>query len=144
MFFVFFKQKTAYELRISDWSSDVCSSDVAAVLGLEGRHHQPGASWRDRGRDPRRAAGGRAGGRTSAHGRGARGGGAAADKLYRRINYIIPAKAGIQGARRLIQSWVPAFAGMTKLLEFRPHQRRAVDHRLPLGLRMREIGRAHV
>src|SRR3546814_6896652 len=28
MFFFFFKQKTAYELRISDWSSDVCSSDV--------------------------------------------------------------------------------------------------------------------
>src|SRR3546814_9568665 len=26
--FVFFKQKTAYELRISDWSSDVCSSDL--------------------------------------------------------------------------------------------------------------------
>src|SRR3546814_2425957 len=26
---VFFKQKTAYELRISDWSSDVCSSDLA-------------------------------------------------------------------------------------------------------------------
>src|SRR3546814_21717 len=26
--FVFFKQKTAYEMRISDWSSDVCSSDV--------------------------------------------------------------------------------------------------------------------
>src|SRR3546814_5126177 len=30
--FFFFKQKTAYELRISDWSSDVCSSD------LNGRH----------------------------------------------------------------------------------------------------------
>src|SRR3546814_17599737 len=32
----FFKQKTAYEMRISDWSSDVCSSDLvqhAAVLG---------------------------------------------------------------------------------------------------------------
>src|SRR3546814_15141575 len=27
MFFFFFKQKTAYEMRISDWSSDVCSSD---------------------------------------------------------------------------------------------------------------------
>src|SRR3546814_19207325 len=27
-FFVFFKQKTAYEMRISDWSSDVCSSDL--------------------------------------------------------------------------------------------------------------------
>src|SRR3546814_11418322 len=28
MFFFFFKQKTAYELRISDWISDVCSSDL--------------------------------------------------------------------------------------------------------------------
>src|SRR3546814_10598186 len=27
--FVFFKQKTAYDMRISDWSSDVCSSDLA-------------------------------------------------------------------------------------------------------------------
>src|SRR3546814_16478510 len=27
----FFKQKTAYEVRISDWSSDVCSSDLAAL-----------------------------------------------------------------------------------------------------------------
>src|SRR3546814_3245806 len=33
LLFFFFKQKTAYELRISDWSSDVCSSDLA-VLGL--------------------------------------------------------------------------------------------------------------
>src|SRR3546814_9735553 len=29
--FFFFKQKTAYELRISDWSSDVCSSDLLGV-----------------------------------------------------------------------------------------------------------------
>src|SRR3546814_6175182 len=29
--FFFFKQKTAYEMRISDWSSDVCSSDLVAV-----------------------------------------------------------------------------------------------------------------
>src|SRR3546814_5855654 len=29
MCFFFFKQKTAYEMRISDWSSDVCSSDLA-------------------------------------------------------------------------------------------------------------------
>src|SRR3546814_2236942 len=28
--FFFFKQKTAYEMRISDWSSDVCSSDLVA------------------------------------------------------------------------------------------------------------------
>src|SRR3546814_7156676 len=30
--FFFFKQKTAYELRISDWSSDVCSSDLLEVI----------------------------------------------------------------------------------------------------------------
>src|SRR3546814_3614287 len=30
--FFFFKQKTAYELRISDWSSDVCSSDLNDLL----------------------------------------------------------------------------------------------------------------
>src|SRR3546814_992282 len=29
--FFFFKQKTAYEMRISDWSSDVCSSDLTRV-----------------------------------------------------------------------------------------------------------------
>src|SRR3546814_7319954 len=29
--FVLFKQKTAYEMRISDWSSDVCSSDLATA-----------------------------------------------------------------------------------------------------------------
>src|SRR3546814_10796888 len=28
-YFFFFKQKTAYEMRISDWSSDVCSSDLS-------------------------------------------------------------------------------------------------------------------
>src|SRR3546814_9674227 len=31
MLFFFFKQKTAYEMRISDWSSDVCSSDLGAL-----------------------------------------------------------------------------------------------------------------
>src|SRR3546814_4974124 len=32
--FFFFKQKTAYEMRISDWSSDVCSSDL--IVHVEG------------------------------------------------------------------------------------------------------------
>src|SRR3546814_4131008 len=36
--FFFFKQKTAYEMRISDWSSDVCSSDLRVVLLQEGSH----------------------------------------------------------------------------------------------------------
>src|SRR3546814_1341825 len=68
LFFFFFKQKTAYEMRISDWSSDVCSSDLAGVpdgiRGVEdgvggigqaasraagdvgvGQHDDPGAHW---------------------------------------------------------------------------------------------------
>src|SRR3546814_4258131 len=39
--FFFFKQKTAYEMRISDWSSDVCSSDLRAPAG-------PDAAWPQR------------------------------------------------------------------------------------------------
>src|SRR3546814_3990527 len=35
MVFCFFKQKTAYEMRISDWSSDVCSSDLELDCGSE-------------------------------------------------------------------------------------------------------------
>src|SRR3546814_4510130 len=31
IYFFFFKQKTAYEMRISDWSSDVCSSDLSVM-----------------------------------------------------------------------------------------------------------------
>src|SRR3546814_13556440 len=34
MWFFFFKQKTAYEMRISDWSSDVCSSDLEDFAGV--------------------------------------------------------------------------------------------------------------
>src|SRR3546814_2934118 len=33
--FFFCKQKTAYEMRISDWSSDVCSSDLVDVAGAD-------------------------------------------------------------------------------------------------------------
>src|SRR3546814_10424589 len=54
--FFFFKQKTAYEMRISDWSSDVCSSD------LDARKKEPedaGSSWKIRGARP--AGGKRAG-----------------------------------------------------------------------------------
>src|SRR3546814_12466398 len=39
-FFFFFKQKTAYEMRISDWSSDVCSSDLPQI---HRQHRQRGA-----------------------------------------------------------------------------------------------------
>src|SRR3546814_9132780 len=36
--FFFFKQKTAYEMRISDWSSDVCSSDLGNHVAPADRH----------------------------------------------------------------------------------------------------------
>src|SRR3546814_7405179 len=42
VFFFFFKQKTAYEMRISDWSSDVCSSDLKApgrIIDRVAREH---------------------------------------------------------------------------------------------------------
>src|SRR3546814_6954834 len=39
MLFFFFKQKTAYEMRISDWSSDVCSSDLDFQPRNQGRHY---------------------------------------------------------------------------------------------------------
>src|SRR3546814_17553040 len=35
LYFFFFKQKTAYEMRISDWSSDVCSSDLRGAQRVE-------------------------------------------------------------------------------------------------------------
>src|SRR3546814_10047148 len=52
--FFFFKQKTAYEMRISDWSSDVCSSDLAFGCGATQREiacelidrEAGGARWR--------------------------------------------------------------------------------------------------
>src|SRR3546814_1830986 len=42
--FFFFKQKTAYEMRISDWSSDVCSSDLRPA-GRRKREKSCGWSW---------------------------------------------------------------------------------------------------
>src|SRR3546814_4331695 len=38
MYIFFFKQKTAYEMRISDWSSDVCSSDLSRLVAYR---HKP-------------------------------------------------------------------------------------------------------
>src|SRR3546814_6298200 len=47
-FFFFFKQKTAYEMRISDWSSDVCSSDLVGLVNL---HPYAAATKRMRGEE---------------------------------------------------------------------------------------------
>src|SRR3546814_7323373 len=42
--FFFFKQKTAYEMRISDWSSDVCSSDLGCPPAFRRSRRQPACS----------------------------------------------------------------------------------------------------
>src|SRR3546814_8686563 len=48
--FFFFKQKTAYEMRISDWSADVCSSDLRGVEPVDrGVVHQLRVADRDTG-----------------------------------------------------------------------------------------------
>src|SRR3546814_8589536 len=39
--FFFFKQKTAYEMRISDWSSDVCSSDLKSGTTILSSAYRP-------------------------------------------------------------------------------------------------------
>src|SRR3546814_7446098 len=47
--FLFFKLKTAYELRISDWSSDVCSSDLTIPPPMEAKSPGDAAmEWRIR------------------------------------------------------------------------------------------------
>src|SRR3546814_13681169 len=43
--FFFFKQKTAYEMRISDWSSDVCSSDLQSLTPCVGLCLIEAAPW---------------------------------------------------------------------------------------------------
>src|SRR3546814_9314169 len=76
--FFFFKQKTAYEMRISDWSSDVCSSDLFADPGGGGaahraqRHFRPGAGERGEAARRHRHHGGA--------GQGGAGGGGRADR----------------------------------------------------------------
>src|SRR3546814_7812039 len=58
MCFFFFKQKTAYEMRISDWSSDVCSSDLRVVGALNAPFGEAGLG--DRGQEAEQGVGLRA------------------------------------------------------------------------------------
>src|SRR3546814_19834246 len=51
--FCFFKQKTAYEMRISDWSSDVCSSDLALEALRNSCHIAAGGGQAARNASPR-------------------------------------------------------------------------------------------
>src|SRR3546814_8837886 len=49
-FVLFFKQKTAYDVRISDWSSDVCSSDLNVIdpsIGFARPRFKDGSWWKE-------------------------------------------------------------------------------------------------
>src|SRR3546814_3330452 len=61
----FFNQKTAYELRMSDWSSDVCASDLAADRALARARFDGGRSCRGFQSSPLVACGGQQIGRAS-------------------------------------------------------------------------------
>src|SRR3546814_10299118 len=61
VFFFFFKQKTAYEMRISDWSSDVCSSDLQVQHQAGGVDPCQRIAWRRRGRQGRNRCNGNGG-----------------------------------------------------------------------------------
>src|SRR3546814_8617797 len=81
--FFFFKQKTAYEMRISDWSSDVCSSDLTEIFRQCRRIEQLQEGYRGRGvRDD--LPGGDAFARDKPHGDGAPANGF--DLRHRRID----------------------------------------------------------
>src|SRR3546814_18773755 len=71
LFYLFFKQKTAYEMRISDWSSDVCSSDLSQRKAVQWSGNAEWPALREPGRqshrrDQRAAAKGRGSGHRSA------------------------------------------------------------------------------
>src|SRR3546814_15552778 len=92
MIFFFFKQKTAYEMRISDWSSDVCSSDLEP-------HHQgrqlqppalPAASGRPGAQQYRRSAAGADQDR-------------AADRCAGRLQEIRPARRWLEDRKSVVE-----------------------------------------
>src|SRR3546814_12816526 len=101
MLFFCFKQKTAYELRISDWSSDVCSSD----LGQGDLDRRAGGVVRATHARIRRD-------RARSHDPGA------GDAVGTRPYALIRHPGSSPGSPRLLKcrSWhgIPAFAGMTK------------------------------
>src|SRR3546814_70470 len=148
MFFVFFKQKTAYDMRISDWSSDVCSSDLlpggpgwrflrplhlvrragGVPVRLHGKRDSRGADGRQ-GYGHRSA--GRSGHRDAAGGVPARSAGTAPDPVrpdrdrHRPIPAQRPDELHRQAARAAARRRVPGHSGrgedgMTRLPDAKP------------------------
>src|SRR3546814_1803021 len=78
--FFFFKQKTAYEMRISDWSSDVCSSDLGHRAGDDVAEHAAEVGFDHVAQVAARAHRRERGGDTAAHRRAVRAAGQSAEQ----------------------------------------------------------------
>src|SRR3546814_2686782 len=107
MCFFFFKQKTAYEMRISDWSSDVCSSDLG---GRPGRapvvRAGPAVPRRARRGEPGRRRGGRRGAA-----RRRRAGPAAGATMKRAVAFLTPFGGAAVPDRRTL-GWFPVVGAL--------------------------------
>src|SRR3546814_5307826 len=128
--FCFFKQKTAYEMRISDWSSDVCSSDLAdgqTLLGSASLVRD--RAWRQEYFVERDVLETRSGG----DGRHATFAGAAFD---------IPLDA--RGQQVTLLAGVQEFSGDNVRTHLRAVYSLPLVADWGLGMQLREIGRAHV
>src|SRR3546814_4360216 len=136
VYLFFFKQKTAYEMRISDWSSDVCSSDLPAFddlrLARDAMPIDPGPRP-DPSRHPAREAA-----RAER-----RGGGRIADAHLAEHDEV---EVGVDHRRAAVQR-VEAFGfahrGVGGEIGGRPVEVERDDHQLQ-PRRVRPIGRAHV
>src|SRR3546814_6218233 len=105
LLFFFFKQKTAYEMRISDWSSDVCASALqreAASSGRGDRRFHMGISLRDAIRRPASAAPGTE--HCALRRRGSHDYARRSASLYRRPHW----EAAVAGPEWGSSSWFPA------------------------------------
>src|SRR3546814_303121 len=122
--FFFFKQKTAYELRISDWSSDVCSSDLGEPggdrldsLGLTRRNPagEPATATRTRANGQRNDPGRD---RTDHRGAGARRPVGDLDRQVVRQAYRVDRRFGLGRARRSGRAARPQRRGQDDVLLF--------------------------
>src|SRR3546814_4498006 len=123
--FFFFKQKTAYEMRISDWSSDVCSSDL--------HHHSPDCRFV------------RLSARNAAHERIR----AEAQRSQRDLVHAETRRRGEERDRRLLRPYSPLFCGLCasariSSLRVSASPREQISHVAPRAHQRVKIGRAHV
>src|SRR3546814_9833298 len=120
MFFFFFKQKTAYEMRISDWSSDVCSSDL--LRRVRGRPDPDADPRRHGGRTFEREAA-----RQEAQAVGSPAEGVAPHVRHRRL-FDQRSRRGVLdiAANRVSDAWTPIFRACGKAGEILPRPRLGV------------------